>query len=189
MTGLSALNVDIAGKRVELLREIVPKAHRLAILVNAASSTSVLETNQVETAARTLDLDVTTLKIKRAEDIGPAFEALDDAAQALFVVGEPLTYTHRAPINTLAQRARLPTMYAIREFVAAGGLMSYGANFPDLFRRTAELVDKVLHGTKIGDIPVEQPTKFDFVINLTTAKAIGITIPPTIIAIADEVIE
>ena len=129
MTGLSALNVDIAGKRVELLREIVPNAHRLAILVNVASSTSVLETNQVETAARRLGLDVTTLKIKRAEDIGPAFEALDDAAQALFVVGEPLTYTHRAQINTLAQRARLPTMYAIREFVAAGGLMSYGANF------------------------------------------------------------
>jgi putative tryptophan/tyrosine transport system substrate-binding protein len=189
ITGLSSSNVEIAGKRVELLREVVPEAHNLAILVNVANSTASLEANEVEAAAHRLGIDVTTLKIKQAQDIGPAFETLKGAAQALFVVGEPLTYTHRAQINTLAQQARLPTMYAVREFVAAGGLMSYGPNFPDLFRRTAELVDKILRGTKPSDIPVEQPTKFDFAINLTTAKAIGVTVPPTLIAIADEVIE
>jgi putative tryptophan/tyrosine transport system substrate-binding protein len=163
MTGVSSSNVEIATKRVELLREIVPLAHKLAIL---AISTSTSEINQVREAAHKLGMDVTMLDIKQAEDIGPAFEALKGEAQALFIVGSPFTLAHRAQINTLAQQARLPTMYYVRESVAAGGLMSYGPNFPDLFRRTAELVDKILRGTKPSDIPVEQPTKFDFAINL-----------------------
>jgi putative tryptophan/tyrosine transport system substrate-binding protein len=188
-TGLSSSNIEIASKRVELLREIIPQARKLAILVNVFSSTSAVEINQVEEAAHRLSIDVTALKIKQAEDIGPAFESLKGAAEALFVVGGPLTFTHRAQINTLAQQARLPTMYAIREFVAAGGLMSYGPSFSDLFRRSAELVDKLLRGTTPSDIPVEDPTKFDLVINLTTAKAIGVSIPPTLLARADEVIE
>ena len=141
VTGLSSFNIDIVGKRVELLREIVTNLGRLAILVNGGSPSALLEMRQVQSVARTLGLDVASLKIRQAEDIAPAFEALKGKTDALFVVGEPLTYTHRTQITTLAQDARLPSMYAIREFVAAGGLMSYGPNFPDLFRRAADLVD------------------------------------------------
>jgi len=128
-------------------------------------------------------------EIRDAEDISPAFAAIKGQADALYVVGEPLTLVNRTQINTLALTARLPTSYSIREFVQAGGLMSYGPNFPDLFRRTGDYVDKILRGAKPADLPVEQPTKFDLVMNLTTAKAIGVTIPPTLLARADEVIE
>ena len=144
---------------------------------------------EVQAAARTLGLEVAALEIRRAEDIAPAFEALKGRADALYVVGDPLVITNRIRINTLALAARLPTMYNIREYVEAGGLMSYGPNFPDLFRRAADFVDKILRGAKPGDIPVEQPTKFDLVINLTTAKALGLDVPPTLLARADEVIE
>ena len=138
---------------------------------------------------RTLGLEVITSEIRRAEDIAPAFEALKGRAEALYVVADPLVNTNRIRINTLALGARLPTMYGTREYVEAGGLMSYGPNFPDLFRRAADYVDKILRGAKPADIPVEQPTKFDLVINLTTAKALGLTVPPTLLARADEVIE
>jgi putative ABC transport system substrate-binding protein len=144
---------------------------------------------EIQATARLLGLDVATLEIRRAEDIAHAFEALNVSVDALFVVGDPLTYTSRTQINTLAFGARLPTIYSIREFVETGGLMSYGTNFPDLFRRTADLVDKILRGAKPADIPVEQPTKFDLVINLTTAKALGLEVPPMLLARADEVIE
>ena len=128
-------------------------------------------------------------EIRRAEDIAPAFEGLKDRADALYVVGDAAVFTHRVRINTLALTARLPTIYVVREFIETGGLMSYGPSFPDLFRRAADYVDKILRGAKPGDIPVEQPTKFDLAINLTTAKALGLTIPPMLLARADEVIE
>src|SRR5262245_11569947 len=148
-----------------------------------------LEMREAQAAAQTLGLEVATLEIRRVEDIAPAFEALKGRAEALYVASDPLMNTNRVRINTLALAARLPMMHAIREYVEAGGLMSYGPNFPDLWRRTADLVDKILRGAKPADIPVEQPTKFDLVINLTTAKALGLEIPPTLLARADEVIE
>ena len=127
---------------------------------------------EAQAAAHTLGLEVVPAEIRRAEDIAPAFEALKGRADALYVFGDPLMAMHRIRINTLAQGARLPTIYNYREFVEAGGLMSYGPNFPDLFRLAADYVDKVLGGAKPGDLPVQQPTKFDLVINLTTAKAL-----------------
>src|SRR5262245_49714511 len=150
---------------------------------------TVLEMGDVLTTARTLGLDVVTLEIRRAEDIAPAFEALKGRADALYVCNDPLVNTNRVRINTSALGARLPTVYNWREDVEAGGLMSYGTNFPDTFRRSAELIDKVLRGAKPADIPVEQPTKFDLTINLTTAKALGLDLPPSVLARADAVIE
>jgi len=149
----------------------------------------VLEMAEVQATTRTLGLDVVTLELRRAEDIAPAFEALKGRAEALYVCAESLVTTNRVRINTLALAARLPTMHSIREYVEAGGLMSYGPNFPDLWRRAGDLVDKILRGAKPADIPVEQPTKFDLIINLTTAKALGLDVPPTLLARADEVIE
>jgi len=189
VTGLSIQNPDLAGKRVELLREVVPGLRRLAIMANVELPSAASEMREVQTAARTLDLDATTFPIRRAEDIAPAFEALKGSADALYVVGDGLVITHRVRINTLALIARLPTIYPVREYVDAGGFMSYGPNFPDQFRRAADYVDKILRGAKPGEIPVEQPTKFDLVINLTTAKALGLTIPESFLLRADEVIE
>jgi len=189
VTGLSAQFTDLAGKRLELLREIVPSLRQLAIMANAGYPAAVLEMAEVQATARTLGLEVTTLEIRRAEDIAPAFEALKGRAEALYVCSDILTTTNRVRVNTLALTARLPMMYGVREYVEAGGLMSYGPNFLDLWRRTGDLVDKILRGAKPADIPVEQPTKFDLVINLTTAKALGLDVPPTLLARADEVIE
>jgi len=189
VTGLSIQNPDLAGKRVELLREVVPGLRRLAIMANVELPSAASEMREVQTAARTLDLDATTFPIRRAEDIAPAFEALKGSADALYIVGDGLVITHRVRINTLALIARLPTIYPVREYVDAGGLMSYGPNFPDQFRRAADYVDKILRGAKPGEIPVEQPTKFDLVINLTTAKALGLTIPESFLLRADEAIE
>ena len=138
---------------------------------------------------QSLALEVVTLEIRRAEDIGPAFEGAKDRADALYVAADPLANSNRVRTNTLALAARLPTMQGVREYVEAGGLMSYGPNIADEYRRAADYVDKILHGAKPGDIPVEQPTKFDLVINLTTAKALGLTVPETLLARADEVIE
>jgi putative tryptophan/tyrosine transport system substrate-binding protein len=140
-------------------------------------------------ASRTLGLEPAIFEIRRAEDIAPAFDALKDRAEGLYVATDLLIIANRIRINTLALTARLPTTYNSREYVEVGGLMSYGPNFPDFFRRTADFVDKILRGAKPGDIPVEQPTKFDFVINLTTAEALGLEIPPPLLARADEVIE
>jgi putative ABC transport system substrate-binding protein len=157
---------------------------------NVDNPAIVIEIGEVQAAARMLSLEVVTLEIRRAEDIALAFEALvEGRAQALYVSPDALVITNRARIHTLAMGMRLPTMYASRDYVEAGGLMSYGPNYPNLFRRAAEYVDKILRGAKPGDIPVEQPTKFDLVVNLTTAKALGITVPPTLLARADEVIE
>jgi putative ABC transport system substrate-binding protein len=188
-TGLSIQGTDTVGKRVELLRDVIPSLRRLAIMANVDNSAVVLEMRQVQAIARTLGLEVTTLEIRGAEDISPALEALKSRADALYICPDPLTNTHRVRINTLALGARLPTMHGTRDQLEVGGLMSYGADFLDLYRRGADLVDKILRGTKPGDIPVEQPTKFDLVINLTTAKALGIDVPPSLLARADEVIE
>jgi putative tryptophan/tyrosine transport system substrate-binding protein len=171
------------------LREVVPSLGRLAILGNVVAPSVVLDMREVQATARTLGLEVITLEIRRGEDIVPAFEALNGRAEALYVVIDPLVNIHRIRINTLALAARLATMHTFREGVEAGGLMSYGANFPELFRRAADFVDKILRGVKPADIPVEQPTKFDLVVNLTTAKALGLQIPPTLLVRADEVIE
>ena len=189
VTGLSVQMTDLAGKRLELLREVVPGLRRLAIMVNPGASAAILEINEAQAAAKMLGLDIAAFEIRRAEDIVPAFEALKGRAEALYVVADPLITSNRLRINILALGARLPTMHSFREHVEAGGLMSYGANFPDMFRRADDLVDKILRGTKPADIPVEQPTKFELVINLTTAKAIGLTVPDMLLAIADEVIE
>jgi ABC-type uncharacterized transport system substrate-binding protein len=189
VTGLSNQSADLAGKRLELLREVVPSLRRLAILANAGSPIGVLEMREAQAAARTLGLEVVTSEIRRVEDIAPAFETLKDRAEALYVASDPLVTTNRIRINTLALGARLPTMHGQGDSVEAGGLMSYGANYPDLHRRAADYVDKILRGAKPGDIPVEQPTKFDLVINLTTAKVLGLTVPPSQLARADEVIE
>jgi putative ABC transport system substrate-binding protein len=189
VTGLSLMSPDLLGKRLELLREVVPGLGRVAFLANVGNPLIILEIGQIEAAARTLGLEVITLEIGRGEDIVPAFQALNGRAEALYVVADALMFNHRFRINTLALAARLPTMHALREGVEVGGLMSYAANFPDLFRRAADLVDKILRGAKPGDIPVEQPTKFDLVINLTTAKVLGLKVPPALLARADEVIE
>jgi putative ABC transport system substrate-binding protein len=189
VTGLSVLATDLAGKRVELLREVVPGLRRLAIMGNAGNPVIVLEMGEFQEAATTLGLEAAMLEIRRAEDIAPAFEALKGRAEALYVCQDLLTITNRVRINTLALGARLPAMLASRELVEAGGLMSYGPNFPDLFRRAGDYVDKILRGAKPADLPIELPTKFDLVVNLTTAKALGLTMPPTLIARADEVIE
>ena len=189
VTGLTQQSTDLAGKRVELLREVVPGLGRLATMANIGNPLAVLEMREVHAAARTLGLEVATSEIRRAEDIAPAFDALKGRADALYVVADPLVTSNRIRINTLALGARLPTMHGQNDNVEAGGLMSYGANFPDLYRRAADYVDKILRGTKPADIPVEQPTKFDVVINLRTAKALGLTIPPSLRARADEVIE
>jgi putative ABC transport system substrate-binding protein len=189
VTGLSIQQTDVAAKRLELLREFVPGLRRLAILANVDGPAVLLDMREVQTTARPLGLEVVTSEIRRGEDIAPAFETLKGRADALYVCIDPLVNTHRIRINTLALAARLPTMHASREYVEAAGLMSYGPNFPDLFRRAADFVDKILRGANPADIPVEQPRKFDLVINLTTAKALGLEIPPTLLAIADEVIE
>ena len=144
---------------------------------------------EAQAAARKLGLEVTTSEIRRAADIAPAFDALKGHADALYVCTDPLVNTHRIRVNILALAARLPTIHSLREYVEAGGLMSYGPNIPDLLRRAADFVDKILRGARPADIPVEQPTKFDLVINLTTAKALGLTIPESLLARATEVIE
>jgi putative ABC transport system substrate-binding protein len=189
LTGLAMQSTDLVGKRLALLREVVPDLRRLAVIANVEYPFAALEMAEAQAAARTLGLDAVIFEIRRAEDIAPAFDALKDRADALYVVGDALVFTHRVRINTLALAGRLPTIHVVREFVEAGGLMSYGANFADLFRRAADYVDKILRGAKPSEIPVEQPTKFDLVINLTTAKALGLKVSESFLLRADAVIE
>jgi ABC-type uncharacterized transport system substrate-binding protein len=189
VTGLSQQSTDLVGKRLELLRNVVPRLHRLAIMANVGYPGAVLEMHGVQAAASALGVDVAPLEIRRAEDIAPAFAALTPTADALYVAGDALVNANRTRIITLSLTARLPTIFYSRDFVQAGALMSYGPNYTDELRRAADLVDKILRGTKPGDIPVEQPTKFEFVINLTTAKALGLTIPASYLSLADELIE
>jgi ABC-type uncharacterized transport system substrate-binding protein len=189
ITGLSLAVPGLIGKRIELLREVVPHLRQLAIMASVGNPNATLAIAEVQSSARTLGLEVVSVEIRRAEDIAPAIEGLKGRADALYVDGDPFMTTNRIRINTLAVGARLPTIYVQRQYVESGGLMSYGANVLDLFRRAADLVDKILRGAKPRDIPVEQATKFDLVINLTTARAIGLTIPEPFLSRADEVIE
>jgi ABC-type uncharacterized transport system substrate-binding protein len=188
-TGLATLADDLAGKRLELLRELVPNLRRLAIMGNVGNPFTVLELREAETVANKLGLEVQTLAIRQASDISHAFETLSGHAEALYVCTDALASTNRIRINTLALGARLPTMHGSRDYVEAGGLISYGPNFPELWRRAGDYVDKILRGAKPDDIPVEQPTKFDLVVNSTTAKVLGLTVPAALLARADEVIE
>ena len=189
VTGMTIQETDLGGKRLALLHELVPGLRRLAILVNANNASGVLVMQKVEAAAGALGLEVIRLEIRRAEEIAPACKALKGPALAVYVAADPLMMDNALQINTLALGARLPTMHSRREQLEAGGLMSYGPDLRDRYRRAAVFVDKILRGAKPADIPVEQPTKFDLVINLRTAKALGLTIPETLLATADEVIQ
>jgi putative ABC transport system substrate-binding protein len=186
VTGLSFQSTDLAGKRVDLLHAVIPQMKQLAVLGNAGNPNVVLEISEVASVAQKLGLQVARLEVRRSEDFFPAFESLKTAgADALYVCIDPLVNANRTKINTLALSARLPTMYGTRDYVETGGLMSYGPSFPALFRRAAEYVDKILRGAKPSELPIEQPTTFDFVINLTTAKALGLTIPASILSLAE----
>jgi putative ABC transport system substrate-binding protein len=189
ITGLSLQRSDTVGKRIELLREIVPGLRRVALLVNPRSPGAVLEASEVQTTIRGLGLESVKSEISRAEDIAPAFTTFRGGVEAVYVAAEPLVFINRLRISTLALDTKLPTIYGVREYVDAGGLISYGPNFADLFRRSADYVDKILRGAKPADIPIEQPTKFDLVVNLITAKSLGVDIPTMVLARADEVIE
>jgi putative ABC transport system substrate-binding protein len=188
-TGMSLQQIDAAGKRTELLREIVPGLRRLGIMANATNTSAVLDMHEAQAAARKLGFEIAAAEIRGRDDILPAFDALKGRVDALYVCNDPLVGTNRVTIITLAASMHLPTMYGNRESVEAGGLMSYAPSFADLYRRTAEFVDKILRGAKPADIPVEQPTKFELVVNRNTAKAIGIEVPTMLLAIANEVIE
>lgn len=189
VTGLSIQSVDAASKRVSLLRDVVPGLHRLAILSDWSNPVVAREAQGAQAAAQALGVDVALLDVRQAGDIAPAFAALGDRADALYVTTDPLFFNNKLAISALAFKARLPSMHSLREEVVAGGLLSYGASFPDLFRRAADLVDRILRGAKPADIPVEQPIKFDLVINLKTAKVLGVTVPHNLLVLADEVIE
>ena len=189
VTGLSLTSPELASKRLEFLREVTPGLRRLAIMANAHYPPAMRELDEVDTAAHPLGIETIALKIRQAADIAPGFEALKGRAEALYVVAETLTVANQVRINSFALAARLPTMHLMREMLETGGLVSYGPNLADLWRRAADFVDKILRGAKPADLPVEQPTKFDLVINLTTAKAIGLSIPESFLLRADEVIE
>jgi ABC-type uncharacterized transport system substrate-binding protein len=190
VTGLSMQSTELVTKRCEFLREILPDLRRIAVMGNAGYAAALLEMREAEAAARTFGIETDTAELRRAEDILPAFDAFKSKVQALYVCGDALVNAYFVRINTLALGARLPTMYPTRSpFVEGGGLMAYGPNNTDLFRRAGDYVDKILRGAKPADIPVEQPTKFDLVINLTTAKAIGLTIPESFLLRADALIE
>jgi putative ABC transport system substrate-binding protein len=190
VTGLSLEAPDLAGKRLGLLHEAAPKLRRLAVLTDVTYPASVLEMEEIKTVAGSLGFEFLPLEIRRAEDIEPAFAELSGRADAVYVCSaDPLMNNNRDRINALALAAKLPTLYGERPYVESGGLMSYGPKIPDMFKRAAELADKILKGTKPADIPVEQPTSFELDLNLKTAKAIGLTIPETFVSRADEVIE
>jgi len=189
VTGMSLQVTEIGGKRFELFREIVPGLRRLAIMFDGGYAGSVRESGEVQAIARKLGLEVVPHEIGRAEDIAPVFDALKGQTDALYVVENALMVSNRALIVTLALKTQLPTTFAIGGSARAGGLMAYGPDIPALFRGAAAHVDKILRGTNPGDLPVEQPTKFDLVINLKSAKALGLTVPDKMLAIADEVIE
>jgi len=189
VTGLSVQGNELAGKRIEILREVVPGLRRSAVMGNVSNPATALEMSEAQAAASKFGLEVVTLEIRRSHDILPAFAALDGRSDALYLCVDAVANANQIPINILAVGARLPTMHGSRDYVEAGGLMSFGADWPDQFRRSADYVDKILRGAKPADLPVEQPTKFDLVINLTTAKALGLTIPESFLLRADEVIE
>jgi putative tryptophan/tyrosine transport system substrate-binding protein len=189
VTGLSAEYADAGSKKLELLREVVPRLRRVAIMANVDYPVSVLEMNDVERVARRLGLEVVTAKIRRAQDIAPAFESLENQADALYICVDALTSSNLSSIYASALAAHIPTIYGARLELENGGLISFGPSVADLFRRAGDYVDKILRGVKPADLPVEQPTKFELIINLKTAKTLGLAIPQTLLATADETIE
>jgi putative ABC transport system substrate-binding protein len=189
ITGLSVQATDLASKRLELLREVVSPFRGLAIVGNVTFAEAMLEISNLQAIASTLGIEVAPLEIRRSEDIAAGFDSLKTRADALYVVQDPLVGANRTRIITYALTERLPTIFTARDYAQAGALMSYGPNFSALFRRAADLADKILHGARPADIPVEQADKLDFVINLTTAKALGLKIPEALLLRADEVIE
>jgi putative ABC transport system substrate-binding protein len=189
VTGLSNMQTDLAGRRLSLLREMQPNVKRVAVLGNAESPLIALEMEGAKEDGARLGLETFRLQVSKADEIVPAIQGLNGKADALYICSDPFLTTHRVRINTMAIAQKLPTVAAFREYVVSGGLFSYGPNFPDLFRRSADYVNKILRGAKPADIPVEQPVKFDFVINNTTAKAIGLTISEQFLMRANEVIE
>jgi len=190
VTGLSDFNAGVITKRLELLKEVVPSASRIAILLNPANPTNPRQLKLVQAAAPAVGVTLLALEAKGADDIDRAFAAIrKERAGALVVVGDPMFSTHEKQILDGAARNRLPAIYSQAQWVDAGGLMCYGTNFPDLFHRAATYVDKILKGAKPADLPVEQPTRFELVINLKTAKAFGLTIPPSLLLRADRVSE
>jgi putative ABC transport system substrate-binding protein len=187
VTGLSNLSPDLAGKRIEALKEAFPKISRLAILVAPSEEGGQLKT--IENAAKALELQTRVFQVNSGSDIGGAFDAMPKQRHdAILVIGSGITFEHRKSIAAHLIKLRLPAMMPHVAFVEAGGLMSYGPSFADLYRRAAVYVDKILKGSKPAELPVEQPTKFDFIVNLKTAKQIGLTIPPSVLARADRVI-
>jgi putative ABC transport system substrate-binding protein len=189
VTGLSNQQTDLAGQRLELLLEVVPGVRRVALMGNVGSPNVLLEMNAVEASARKLNLETLRIEVKTAEEIIPDVESISGRADALYVCTDPLITMDQVRINTMAISERLPTINAFRQYVEAGALLSYGPNFADLFRRAGDFVDKILHGSKPGDLPVEQPVKFDLAVNLTTAKALGLKIPESFLVRVNEVIE
>ena len=190
MTGISLQTLDVANKRFELLREAVPNIRRLGIMADATYAQTVLEMNTIQALARKFEIDSIPLEIRRTEDIEPAFARLkSQQADALYVVINELLNANRLLIVTSAQAAKLPSIYGTHDWVRSGGLMSYGPDFPTLFARLAEITDSILRGAKPENIPVEQPTRFELLINLKTSQAIGVPISETFLARADEVIE
>jgi len=190
VTGLSTLTPELGAKRLQLVKEVLPGVSRVAVLWNAANPYTVLLVKETEAAARTLGVQVQSLEVRGPDDFETVLPAaISGGAGALVVVDDPLTVSYRVRIANFAARNRLPAMYGFREFAESGGLMAFGANLADLCRRAPIYVDKILKGAKPADLPVEQPTKFHLVINLNTAKALGLTIPPALLLRADEVIE
>ena len=190
VTGLSLMTIELTAKRLQLLKEAIPRVARVAVLWNPDTPFHTMALEELKVAAPSLSMQLTFVSVQRPEEIGPAFSTINRAhAQALYVLDDPFFLTHRMTLLKLASNARLPVISGFREFADAGVLMSYGANFGDLFRRSAGYVDKILKGAKPGDLPIEQPTQFEFVVNLKTAKALGITIPQSILLRADEVIQ
>ena len=187
---MSNMTTDLSGKRLELLKQLVPRLSRLAVLWDAANPYPAIVFKDTQTACRTMGIEVPSLEVRNQDDIDGAFAATRQRRpDALIVVEDALTFAYRKRIADFAVGQQLPSLHGIREFVAAGGLISYGANLADLSRRAAYYVDKIFKGAKPADLPVQQPTKFELVINLKTAKALGLTVPPSLLANADEVIE
>jgi putative tryptophan/tyrosine transport system substrate-binding protein len=190
VTGMSLMAPDLGGKRLELLKEVLPRLARVAVLWNAANPYSALVFKETQAAGRTLGIEVQSLEVRAPDDFDGAFEAARrQRPDALITVEDPLTASHRQRVADFTAEQQLPSLHGVREFAAAGGLMSYGASLADLFRRATGYVDKILRGAKPADLPVQQPSKFELVINLKTAKTLGLTVPLTLQASADEVIE
>jgi len=190
ITGLSLMAPELGGKRLEILKELLPNLSRVAVLWNAANPYSALVFRETETASQKLGIGIQSLEVRAPGDFdGALAAALAKHAQALVAVEDPRTFGHRQQIIESSDMNRLPAIYGVREFVDDGGFLSYGANLEDMWRRAAGYVDKILKGAKPSDLPVEQPTKFEVVVNLKTAKALGLTIPPSLLARADELIE